>query len=88
MQDELGTGWRCGKAPLCRGDEEPPRLSHVFSAMWIPARRQENRTITVSLGDFKPQRARVEPECPLQVGNFQVNMSHSYLRVNGEGHCC
>jgi len=55
--------------------------------MMIPARRQEDRTITVSLSHFKPKYARVEPECPLQVSNFQVNVSNSNLRVNGEGRC-
>jgi len=53
----------------------------------IPACRQEDRTITVSLSHFKPKYSRVESECPLQVSNFQVNVSNSYLRVNGEGRC-
>jgi len=55
--------------------------------MMIPARRQEDRTITVSLSHFKPEYARVESECPLQVSNFQVNVSNSYLRVNCESRC-
>ena len=55
--------------------------------MVIPTRRQENGTITVSLGHFKPKYARVKPKCPSQVSNFQVNVSNSYLRVDGGWSC-
>ena len=51
--------------------------------MVISASRQENRSITVSLGHLKSKYAGVEAECRFEVSNFQVNVSNSYARVNG-----
>jgi hypothetical protein len=44
--------------------------------------RDKRRRVPESLHQLKPQNPAVKSECPLQVSDFQVNMTHPHSNVD------
>ncbi len=49
----------------------------------IAARRQECRLRPIALGDPKAEKPAVKRNCPVKIGNLQVNMANAGGRMNG-----
>lgn len=50
--------------------------------MMVATGRQERRRVSYPLRYLKPQNITVEPQCSLQIGHLQMDVSHPYARIN------